>query len=307
LRRLVRGRALAVTLVFACCGLLGCAATSGSRAATESTAEVLRAPASCSGEARGSGLVGGCFHAPASSEAYGARASTRTGVVHLHQFRSPSGNILCSLGDEDRAYCLTWYPPRSVSVDFRGKLRTCTGSRNCTGPCVPGSHLSGCVYGKVPVLAYGQQDEYSLYSCVSRTTGVTCTVARGAATGKGFRIAKAGITRVAQPKPSPVTAEFYSVPGWHCLMFSSGVSCENVTRGWEADLSPSGGVTICTAGTDACHTGAHTGQGIPTIKVGQQVTVQPFRCTYTTNGLTCVVIKTGVGFLLTTSGASKVG
>jgi hypothetical protein len=145
------------------------------------------------------------------------------------------------------------------------------------------------------------------YSCVSRATGVTCTVARGAAKGKGFRIAKSGITRVVQPKPSPVTTEFYSVPGWHCLMFSSGVSCENVTRGWEADLSPSGGVTICTAGTDTCHTGASTGQGIPTIKVGQQVTVQPFRCTYATNGLTCAVIKTGVGFLLTTSGATRVG
>jgi len=107
--------------------------------------------------------------------------------------------------------------------------------------------------------------------------------------------------------PPPAAAGFYSVPGWYCLMFSSGVSCENVTRGWEAALSPGGRVSVCTAGTASCHTGANTGQGIPTIKVGQQVTVQPFRCSYAANGLTCAVIGTGAGFLLTTSGATKVG
>jgi hypothetical protein len=120
----------------------------------------------------------------------------RAGVVHLHQFRSPSGNILCTLGDEDRAYCLTWKPPQSVSTDSKGKVRTCTGSRNCTGPCIPGSHVAGCVYGKVPVLAYGQRDEYSFYRCASRTTGVTCTVIRGAAKGKGFFISKQSVRRV---------------------------------------------------------------------------------------------------------------
>lgn len=115
-----------------------------------------------------------------------------------------------------------------------------------------------------------------------------------------------GAARAAQP--SPATTGFYSVPGWYCLMFSSGLSCEQVTRGWEADLSPSGSVSICTSGTAGCHTGANTGGlRIPTIKVGQRVTVQPFRCTYAANGLTCVVIKSGVGFVLTASGATAVG
>jgi len=235
-----------------------------------------------------------------------ASALTRAGVLHLRSFRSPSGNIVCELGDDDEAHCETFKPPQGVSLNFQGKLVTCTGRRLC-GPCPPGA--TGCSsFAKLPVLAYGQRDEQGLYSCVSRTTGVTCTVMRGAAAGRGFRIARAGITRVrSQPpqQPSATSAEFYSVPGWSCLMFASGVSCENVTRGWTADLSPSGAVAICTTGT--CQTAAHTGSGIPTIKVGQRVTVQPFRCTYATNGLTCAVIKTGIGFLLTTAGATKVG
>jgi hypothetical protein len=170
LRRLVRRRALAVTLVLACCGLLGYAAANGSSAAIGSTVHV---------------------------RLYGARASTRTSVLHLHRFRSPSGNIFCDIVEDDRAYCLTWTPPQSVGMDFHGKVRICSGSRKCTGPCLPGAHMPGCTYGNVPVLAYGQRDDVPLYSCVSRTTGVTCTVARGAAKGKGFRVAKAGITPVA--------------------------------------------------------------------------------------------------------------
>jgi hypothetical protein len=125
-----------------------------------------------------------------------ASVNAGTGARHLRQFQSPSGNILCSVGEDDLAYCLTWNPPRSVFLDVHGKLRTCAGSRKCTGPCVPGSNRSGCVNGKVPVLAYGQQDEDLLYRCTSRISGVTCVVIRGAAKGKGFRIAKSGITRV---------------------------------------------------------------------------------------------------------------
>jgi hypothetical protein len=131
-----------------------------------------------------------------SASARDASASRSAGVAHLSQFRSPSGNIFCSLGDEDRAHCLTWKPPRSVSMDSHGKLRTCSGSRNCTGPCIPGSHRAGCVYEKVSVLAYGQKDEYSFYRCASRITGVTCTVTRGPAKGKGFVISKQSIRRV---------------------------------------------------------------------------------------------------------------
>jgi hypothetical protein len=96
------------------------------------------------------------------------------------------------------------------------------------------------------------------------------------------------------------------VPGWYCSIFSVGVSCENVVRGWTAALSRNGAVAICTAGGDTCHAGTHVPLA-PTLEVGQRVTVQPFRCAYATDGLTCTVIKTGVGFLLTPSGATKVG
>jgi hypothetical protein len=118
-------------------------------------------------------------------------------VLHVHYFESPSHNIYCGLGDEDRAYCRTWDPPQSVSMDVDGKLQVCTGSRQCTGPCGPLTHSVACSTGAHTILGYGQRDEYAAYRCTSATTGVTCIVMRsGASKGKGFRIARAGITRV---------------------------------------------------------------------------------------------------------------
>jgi hypothetical protein len=78
-------------------------------------------------------------------------------------------------------------------------------------------------------------------------------------------------------------------------MAPPAVSCENAAKGSTAHLSPSGAVDVCTAGWAACKVG-NPGMNLPSIGVGQQVTVAPSRCSYSTAGLTCVVIETGRGF-----------
>jgi hypothetical protein len=117
-------------------------------------------------------------------------------VLHVPYFESPTRNIYCSVGDEDRVYCRTWTPPQSASMGIRGNVRTCKGSRRCTGPCGPRTRRIECSKAKVPKLAYGERDEVGPYRCKSAFTGVTCTVVSGAGKGKGFRIAREGIKRI---------------------------------------------------------------------------------------------------------------
>ena len=102
---------------------------------------------------------------------------------HLYAFASPSRNILCLLGDEERAYSLTVTPPRSVSLRPNGRFSVCSG-RRCVG--------SG-KFGGVPTLRYGQQDSYAGYLCRSKQAGVTCVYE---SSGKGFLIGRSGVTRV---------------------------------------------------------------------------------------------------------------
>jgi len=82
---------------------------------------------------------------------------------------------------------------------------------------------------------------------------------------------------------------------WLCDMAADGVNCGNIGKGYEARLSPNGAVAICKAGRAACK--------VPTPRVmhqalgiGKQVTLKPFRCSYATSGLTCIVITMKRGF-----------
>ena len=49
-----------------------------------------------------------------------------------------------------------------------------------------------------PVLGYGRVNEQGGFRCTSRVTGMTCTVmlAGQKGFGKGFRIARSGVTRI---------------------------------------------------------------------------------------------------------------
>ena len=109
--------------------------------------------------------------------------SSTGATLHLYVFASPSRNILCRLGDEDLATCLTVKPPRSVHMSRNGHLNVCGGTR-CIG--------TGR-FGAVPRLGYGKKDAYAGYLCRSQKVGVTCTDTKS---GKGFLISKSGVRRV---------------------------------------------------------------------------------------------------------------
>jgi hypothetical protein len=68
-----------------------------------------------------------------------------------------------------------------------GQLSICREGSLMTTHCLgdPGEHT--------PVLAYGRHITLTHFRCASLQTGVTCTVI---ATGKGFRIDRAGVRRV---------------------------------------------------------------------------------------------------------------
>jgi hypothetical protein len=109
--------------------------------------------------------------------------SSTGAILHLYVFASPSRNILCRLGDEDLATCLTVKPPRSVHMSRNGHLSLCRGTR-----CIGTGRFGG-----VPTLGYGENNAYAGYLCRSQRVGVTCTDTKS---GKGFLINSASVRRV---------------------------------------------------------------------------------------------------------------
>ena len=67
-------------------------------------------------------------------------------------------------------------------------------------------------------------------------------------------------------------------------------------------MSANGKLKICRGGS--C--GSDAPERTPTLKVGQSVNAEPFRCTGLPTGVICVVVKTGAGFLIDSSGITKV-
>jgi hypothetical protein len=105
-------------------------------------------------------------------------------------FLSPSGNISCELdeaappgtqGSAAVAYCQSSTPTQSVSMDDRGTLTPCSGD-TCMGD--PPENTA--------TLAYGQTARLGAFSCLSETSGMTCTVP----SGRGFTISRSGIAPV---------------------------------------------------------------------------------------------------------------
>jgi hypothetical protein len=118
--------------------------------------------------------------APAGASAGSASATQRF-------FRSPSGNIECELdhgqaGLANAAYCQTFTPSRSVTLNPAGTLKVCSGQ--------------GCI-GNGPdnetTLPYGSSTSLGPFRCASLTSGVRCTLA----SGKGFTISRAGVSATA--------------------------------------------------------------------------------------------------------------
>jgi hypothetical protein len=107
----------------------------------------------------------------------------------LFSFESPSRNIWCATGDEDKAFCVTKDPLRSVVLTHDGTFVICSSG------CSSALRLN---FGPtVPVLAYGHSNLQGGYLCKSEMTGMTCTdTLAGTGHGKGFTINRAGITKI---------------------------------------------------------------------------------------------------------------
>jgi Family of unknown function (DUF6636) len=108
-------------------------------------------------------------------------------------FRSPSGNINCSLstpGGEIAARCEvvehTWVaPPPSPDchLNWGDRFELLQGDSagfNCYGQEFPAVHQ---------ILAYGQTQSFGTITCESEPTGITCT---DSSTGHYFRISREG-------------------------------------------------------------------------------------------------------------------
>jgi hypothetical protein len=69
-----------------------------------------------------------------------------------------------------------------------------------------------------------------------------------------------------------------------------------------------GRLTICSGGTiRTTHCLGNAGQNTPILAYGKQVSVGRFRCSSARVGITCVVIKSGRGFLISKTGVTPVG
>jgi hypothetical protein len=109
-------------------------------------------------------------------------------------FYSPSRNIACGMFDDGRyryVNCQSRRPPQNVTLDATGRVKICRDPtpNNVTNECNIGDPGEGVI----PVLAYGKQITIGRFRCVSRETGVTCTVITS---GKGFVINRDGVRRV---------------------------------------------------------------------------------------------------------------
>jgi hypothetical protein len=114
--------------------------------------------------------------------------TTTSGTLHLVYFLSPSHNLWCGVGDEDRFICSSANRPHIVILDRTGHSMICD-------PCTPNKQVfeTGHPVAGSPVLQYGQTTEVGLYRCRSDQTGITCTVTSGSGKGRGFVINAAGV------------------------------------------------------------------------------------------------------------------
>jgi hypothetical protein len=125
-------------------------------------------------------------------------------------------------------------------------------------------------------------------------------------------------TSTPPPKPTTTTrattASFFSpIHGLSCEMddrgSAVGVYCQSVSPpSHSVHMTLGGKLTICSGGTiTTSHCLGNPGIGTPTLAYGEQVTVGPFRCRSQRAGVTCTVITSGKGFLITGARVKPIG
>lgn len=109
------------------------------------------------------------------------------------QVASPSGNITCTLSPEGAECAIASLAAEPAAADgcegSVGYVATLTTSGVQT-PCMPDKPAKAGA--DVPVLAYGAAETVNNFECVSTEAGMRCSDTN---TGKGFTLARAGVTR----------------------------------------------------------------------------------------------------------------
>ena len=106
-------------------------------------------------------------------------------VPNVTWFKTPSGNINCEIdyqrgyGIPDHVYCASISPRQAVTLKSSGVVTVCSDV-SCMGDPPQGE----------PTLPYNHTTELGPFTCLSESSGVTCTVS----SGRGFVISKSGIT-----------------------------------------------------------------------------------------------------------------
>jgi hypothetical protein len=146
--------------------------------------------------AAGGDNVGGST-SPSSSVGISTPSQTSTTVESQEWIQSPSKNIQCQIirspVSAAGVICQTTIPPQQVSMTTTGAVTKCAGSQ-CLGDA--GDNVPR-------TLAYGDTTTLGSFTCTSLQTGLSCAVP----SGKGFTIARAGITSVGSwQAPTPTSA-----------------------------------------------------------------------------------------------------
>ena len=152
------GCALAAPVAFAACGSSTDSTTTTTTAATTTTTV----------------LPGTTTTAPAPT------TTVPTPMLSIDAFYSPTKNINCELPNRGitTVFCETMIPPRTARMTPDGVM-------------TEGTDVGNAGVG-TPILPYGSSTTVAPFTCLSATTGVTCTTTGG----RGFTIAGSGITRV---------------------------------------------------------------------------------------------------------------
>jgi hypothetical protein len=248
-----------------------------------------------------------------------APTTTKTAKVNASSFYSPIRGLSCEMDDHAGAvgvYCQSVGPPsHSVYMTLAGKLTICSGRITITTSDCLGNPGVG-----TPTLAYGKQVTVGPFRCRSQQAGVTCMLITS---GKGFLITSAHITPVggapvASPRPLTPTAPratfgaaFSPNPaGITCILKDDGTVQGAGVFCWLG--SPWPPPTHVWMGPDGQYdettmVAEPVGLGGPALEYGKSVTIGRFRCSSAVAGLSCVVVNTGKGFLISPSGITSFG
>ncbi len=147
-----------------------------------------------------------------------------------------------------------------------------------------------------------------------RAAAVTAVLAAGVASAAQAapRVSESPLSSADTTSPSGSKPVYLASPSGriYCGMGSAGVSCTSSGPEHRVSLTPSGQlVDVCIHDTPTRGCGANFDEGAKfvTLAYGRSLTVGPFRCVSSVAGMTCVVAKSGRGFIINRAGVKAVG